>query len=263
MFWCLRLLQHHVDYRIRRSRVGQPPAKISESKRCRCRCEIPLTFIFRAVAKKSVAPLFPQLCLRNNPSQPSVDVQTFWWAIFHVEPHRPRSIVRMTEGNPNLDSLFLLPLSLLCSRARPFSSKPTVSFSASARDPSVHKTECLDVQFVILVELIGGEPGSPKNCRCIICNSKEHRSSRGACGDVVRRKGWREEKALWIYSSKISRPELCIIVSFLISLMHYKLTNVFKKNYIIEDYYRAVLSLFSRKRDGEKRKNIYCIRDRN
>lgn len=41
--------------------------------------------------------------------------------------------------------------------------------------------------------------------------------------------------------------------------MHYKLTNVFKKNYIIEDYYRAVLSLFSRRRDGEKRKNIYCI----
>lgn len=62
------------------------------------------------------------------------------------------SIARDSGRNSNLihprASLFLL---------RPFLPKPTVSFSASARPFCTQSTECLDVQFVIPVELIGGE----------------------------------------------------------------------------------------------------------
>lgn len=58
---------------------------------------------------------------------------------------------KLESDSPSRASLFQP------SPSRPFLPKPTVSFSASARPFCTQSAECLDVQFVIPVELIGGE----------------------------------------------------------------------------------------------------------
>jgi len=89
-------------------------------------------------------------------------------------------------------------LALLCPNL-PYSSlpKPTVSFSASAR-PFCTQSRVSGRAICNSGGTHRRRTGLPKNCRCIICNSKEHRnlrSVRGRCGkkgqaDDEIEKGW-------------------------------------------------------------------------
>lgn len=126
--------------------------------------------------EKSPRSSAPSIVFTHRPLVTSVDVQTFWWAIFHVE--LPTSIA--TTGTRG-ETRIWLTLTLLCP-SLPHSSlpKPTVSFSTSAR--------LFCTQSRVSGRAICNSGGthrrtdSPKNCRCIICNSKEHRNLRNAHG---------------------------------------------------------------------------------